>query len=133
MERWMREEVLADSYFFLIGLPEGDKTNFNTLLKDNFKNISLKIESLKPNEQLNIPIALYDEYTDFICIRNFNLSGACNLYLCSAFIEGWKINPWSKDNYALDQDLIFSYKGGVDCNIRDVVRGLNESIATFPK
>ena len=127
----MDKETLADSYYFFIGLTEDDKPRFRTLFKDHFNSISLKIEQLQPNEQLNIPIALYDEYTDFICVRNFNSRGVCNLYLCSAYIEGWKINPWGNDNYNLDKNLVFGYRGGVNCNIQDVVKGLKESLSAF--
>lgn len=124
----MKEEIVADIYYYLISLTEEEKP----LFKDIFLNFLNKVinytRNLKPNEQINIPIALYDEYTDFIVVREFGSKGICNLYYCSAHIEGWRIQPFSDIHIELNQDLVFAYLGGVYCTKDEILNSLRESI-----
>lgn len=124
----MSQTIVADTYFYYDNLTNKSELNFKIHFKELLYRILNSVKELDVNQLINIPIALYDEYTDFISIKLFNNTGMCNIYYSSAFICGYELNPWNDINYNLDKDLVYAYQGGIFCDIDDIVKGLNESI-----
>ena len=124
----MIEPAVVDTYYFYLSLNDGDKPFFLEKFKFWLIKIVDLVKQINTNQELNIPICLYDEYSEFISIKKFNNKGMCNLYLKSVSIEGYTFNPWTDTNMSIQKDLIHAYKGGVICHIDEIIEGLEDSI-----